>query len=143
MITGRVEVDMSPTEGLMKSLVNKIMRRAMTQASVPVRQAVKSGAPVRTGTLAKSIGQKIKTYPSGVVSIIGPRTDFTRTLQNVSRRRRTPAIYRPSKIAHILERGSRHSKAHPFLRPALQASAFQARLCELLAQGIAAELAKS
>lgn len=89
-------------------------------------------APKDTGSLKKSIGQKLKVYrrDQTVVSIVGARSKRYDTPKG----RRNPAIY-----AHLIERGvrphrlGRRGATHPgvprrpFMRPAWDAAAPRAR----------------
>jgi len=89
-------------------------------------------APKETGSLKKSIGQKVKQYRRNqtVTSIIGARSKPYKTAKG----KRNPAYY-----AHLVEmgvaphrtgrQGGRHPgfKARPFMRPAWDAAAPRAR----------------
>lgn len=149
MITGKVEVDMSAATSLKQSLVNRILRKAVSQAGAPVRAAVKANAQsiAKTGGLAKSMGFKLKTYPDGVCLIIGPKSDYVKSKGTISRgpKKGQPIRYVPSRIAKLVESGTRRSKPRPFLGPAYQSqhTAFMERLAGLIAQGIAEQLSKS
>ena len=94
--------------------LRKLARPAVARAIVPVNKAAKRMAPVETGTLKKSLGIKIKTYawPGVVWAGVGPRQGFTGV--GPDGRRRDPVNY-----AHLVELGTTHSPAQPFLRPAL------------------------
>lgn len=87
-----------------------IVRRSMQFASTPVNKSAKRNVSVDTGALKRSIGKKVKTYrQSGTTAvIIGPRTGFN-----------TEEGRNPTKYAHLVELGTDHSAAKPFLRPAL------------------------
>lgn len=118
--------------GLKKSMRNKILRKAIRQASKATTKAAKANAPVDTGLLRKSIGSKIKTYKSGVVvAIIGPRTGYRRAVDRSGRRVKLIDVSRksapvdaeirnPVNYAHLIELGTVTSAPRPFLRPALQ-----------------------
>ncbi len=92
--------------------------RAVRNASTPemrrVRREAKQRAPRGTGTLARSLGIRAKTYGRRgfVFTTVGPRSDYSR---NVGRR-----TLRPVRYAHHLELGTRYQRAQPFLRPALE-----------------------
>jgi HK97 gp10 family phage protein len=109
----------------------KGVRRAVTKTSRSISKIAKSNAPRETGLLKKSIGQKVKTYPSGnVVGIIGPRYGFRRAVKvKISKRgKRSLRLgkkgeegkrYRnPVNYAHLVELGTKRSRAKPFLKPA-------------------------
>lgn len=106
-------------------LRKKILRRAFTKAARIVAKRAKSKLPSKStrtytvnrtqrtyqryGLLKKSIGSKVRTNrkTGDVYVVIGPRRGFKEQGRN------------PEKYAHLVEYGTRHSKAHPFLRPAL------------------------
>lgn len=87
------------------------MREAARKAATPMLQAARAKAPVRTGTLKKSLAVKVKTFKRGkdstVMAIIGPDRNVV-----------SEAGDKPVKYAHLVELGTQHSAAKPFLRPA-------------------------
>lgn len=109
-------------------LRKRILRRAFTKAARIVAKKAKSKLPnkstatyttnqtqriyQRYGLLKKSIGSKVRTNrkTGDVYVVIGPRKGFKENGRN------------PEKYAHLVEYGTRHSKARPFLRPALKES---------------------
>lgn len=149
MITGKFTLDLQPMEGLKQSLINRIVRKAVTEASKPIRGAVKTGAQsiAKTGFMAKSISYKTKTYNNNVTLIIGPRTQYRVTLGTITRgpHKGSSKIYAPSKIAGLVEKGTRRSKAQPFIGPAYdsQRQSFADQVSDLIKQGIEAQLAKA
>lgn len=126
MIDGKVIVDLKPLEGLKQSLVNKIMRKATTKAAKPVKVAVKSGAQKakRYGYLNKSIGVKVKTYKDNVIAVVGPRSKYsvTKGVYKKGKKKGADKVFRPSYYAHLVEKDTKHSKAKPFLKPALDST---------------------
>lgn len=149
MISGKVEVDMSPAEGLKKSLVNRILRQAILKAGTPVKGAVKSTAQsiAKTGGLGKSIGHKVKTYADGVVMVIGPKSDYASTKGTITRgpKKGQPKRYVPARVAKIIEKGSKRSSPRPFLAPALarMQATYRDRLAQLIKEGIEQALNQS
>lgn len=141
MITGHVTIDLRPLEGLRKTLVSKILKKAVTESVKVVKQTVSSNAMSikRFGFLAKSIGVKIKTYSEQktAVAIIGPRSKWSKTVGDKT--------YRPSYYAHLLEGGTKHSAAKPFLKPALDTTRDQylSVLSDAIARNITTELNKA
>lgn len=123
MIKGKMVLDLSPLDGMKKSVVSKLLRQSQTEASKIVRTAVKNNAAglARYGFLAKSIGSKIKTYQSVAVAIVGPRSKWTKERGHYTRGKKkgNPRIFRPSAYAHLLEGGAKHTKAKHFLSDAL------------------------
>lgn len=144
----KVELDLTPAENLKKSLVNKIMRKAITTASKPTYDAVKSNAKrhKRYGYLAKSFGRKAKTYKDAVVSIIGPKSKYIVTAGTYAKGKSKgqPKRYRPSFYEHFLEKGGSRYPAKPILKPALASTkdVFKQRLTDLIRKGIEAETSK-
>lgn len=74
------------------------------------------------GLLRKSLGYKVKYYTrtGSAVAICGPRSRFRVQIGVVSRgpRKGQPVFANPQKYAHLVELGTRHSGARPFLKPA-------------------------
>lgn len=121
----RIQAKVNGLDDVMKTLAKlkqstrtKILRKAVTQGAKPILKDARSKAPVESGLLKKSLGTKIKTYPSGVVvAVIGPRMEFktdpkTSKRKQVYKRtgkaklkrfeRRQPAYY-----AHLVEKGTK------------------------------------
>jgi len=114
---------------LSKGLKNKAIRIAMNKASAVVKNAVVQNAPIRYGYLKKSIRIKLRNYKNRAVwvSVIGPKSDFKKKKGKRKRgpRKGEPIQHRPSNYARLLEQGTKHAKARPFLKPALQATRSQ------------------
>lgn len=130
MISGRVELDMSPAEGLRKGGIRKATRIGLSRAASPVKAAVVSHAErvKKYGFLAKAIRIRLRTYPADrFVAVIGPSTKYVRTK---GKYRRGPKagekkVHRPSKYAHLVESGTKRSRPKPWLKPAHDATARQ------------------
>lgn len=102
---------------------NKASRAAVREASTPMLRDVRRRAKtaIRSRSLGKSIGRRIKTYRrNGVtVAVIGPRLDFV-----------SPSGTKIARLAHLIEFGTARRfqrktkrttgfmRASPFLRPA-------------------------
>lgn len=140
MIKSQLTIDLRPLDGLRKTLVSKILRKAVTEASKIVKQTVKSNAQAirRFGFLAKSIGVKVKTYSErkSAVAVVGPRSKWQKVVAG--------RLYRPSYYAHLVENATTHSKAKPFLKPAFDSTKDQylSTLADAIKRGISTELAK-
>ncbi len=107
-------------------------RRGITKATRVVAKAAKAKARKVSGLLKKSIGRKTRTYKGTgkAVGIVGPRVGFgTEVTRNGQTRYSDPARY-----GHLVEHGTTHSAAVPFLGPALAESTN--RVKELIAQSI-------
>jgi hypothetical protein len=130
VIAARAEIDLSPAEGLRQGGIRKAMRIGLNRAASPVKAAVVSHADAvkRYGYLGKSIRIKLKGYPADrFVAVIGPSTKYTRTKGKYTRGKRKgeKRVFRPSKYAHLVEKGTGRSKPRPWLKPAYDESAGQ------------------
>ena len=92
---------------------------AIRFAANPIVKEAKAKAPRESGTLAESMGQKVKKYEAGyiAVSIIGPKTNSESVYKG---KKRIPAFY-----AHLVEHGyikpdGTKVAANPFLRPSFE-----------------------
>lgn len=110
-------------EALFKALPQAMQKNVLTSAvrkgSRIIQKAAKRNLQVsgtiRTGLLHHSINFKIKVYKSGIVyAAIGARRDVVGTTPEGKR-------IRPANYIHLVEGefGTRHIRARPFLRPAL------------------------
>lgn len=125
-------------------------KRAITQKAVKagaklVQQGAKSRAPKRSGALKTSIGIKAGKGTKGktiAFAVIGARAKVERTYKG--------RIAKPSKYAHLVEKGTkahfvrkrRHpgAKAKPFLAPALEGQ--RAAVGRAILDALAAEIQK-
>jgi hypothetical protein len=109
-----------------------------------VRTAVKANAQKvrRFGLLAKSIGQKVKTYPEAVAAIVGPRSKkiWEKGVRVRGKHKGEAVKIRPSYYAHLVERGGARIKAKPFEQPALDDTAQQ--FFDVLSNAIERRLAR-
>lgn len=98
---------------LKAGLRNKVIRIAINKAASTVKSQVISNAPQRTGSLKKSIRIKVKNYRAKNVwvAIVGASTSYKRT--------RKKKIIRPVAYAKLVETGTKHTSAKPYLKPAL------------------------
>lgn len=112
---------------LPKRLQRKALRRGVTKGARLVARTAKQKTPRETGTLKKSIG--IRTYTSrgkeSVGAVAGPRRGFKSPIRKKhgwASKKNGKAQYRdPTRYAHLVEFGTKHSAARPFLRPAFDA----------------------
>ena len=128
-----------PIEGLprmrkqFKELSDKMQRRvlrgALRAAARPVLKDAKARVPVRTGALKKAIGVAVTVKTVESTATIGVR-------------RKRPG--QPARRAHLVEFGTKHTSARPFLRPALDSKkeAVVRTLAEALKKQIDTETAK-
>jgi HK97 gp10 family phage protein len=125
-----------------KKQATQVLRRAMTTESKPFLVDAKAGVPKRFGLLARSLKRKtaVNKKTGNVTVIIGPakgaakdvtlkaneifRSDTSgRTLRILKPTDEQRKLYRnPLRYAHLIEYGTSHRKAIPFLRPAFDAN---------------------
>jgi len=143
-ISGAIELSAMLNE-FKPAVQRRILRGAVMKAGRPMARTAKSNlAGVRrSGLLAKSIGIKNATLKSGaVIAILGPRRKMggVYTPKGSTKSRKVlPTLY-----AHLVEYGTKRSRAHPFMRPAYNAHRASARstLETAIAEGIQREAAK-
>jgi HK97 gp10 family phage protein len=99
-------------EGLPKSIVNKVVRRAVYAGATVVRNAAREKVPVDTGALKASIVARANKNKKGEISAsVGiVRRVYKRGNKKGQQSRR---------YAHLVEFGTAHSAAQPFMRPAM------------------------
>ncbi len=107
-------------------------RKAVNAGSKIVLKAMKAEVRVVSGLLRKSLGRKVKAYrDAGVaVGIVGPRTKQFKTLLGTRKKGKNagkPYYANPTQYAHLVDQGSRRSRAFPFREPVRQATAGQVR----------------
>jgi len=109
----------------------KILRKACNKAGGVLLKRAKQLVPTKSKLLKKSLGRKVKVYPSGVaVAVVGPRKGFRQEVVRDGRE----VLSDPIRYAHLVEggtrphgyktRGGRHpgAKARPFLKPSLDST---------------------
>lgn len=126
----------------------KIMRKAISKGAGVVKAVVVAKAPVRYGFMQRSIRIRVRGYQENLiwVAVIGPKKDFVRTKGKYTRGKHKGEARRnrPANIAHIIERGSKHARAFPFLGPALEATraSYEATVAESVKAQIEQVLAR-
>lgn len=108
-------------------LAKKHLRKAMNAVGSKVAKAAKAraGAFARTGQLKRSIGKKVKVYPSGtVVAVVGARLGFKVVggVRTRGKRKGETHYVNPVKYLHLVELGTVRSRARHFLRESLDAN---------------------
>lgn len=120
-------------DGLKRTAQGELLGAALRTALRPVRDLARQRCPVSSkeidpylepGLLKKSIAVKIApqrgAYPSGkVIGYVGPQRGMRR--QAGTRRTGKSWYQNPAKYAHLIEKGTRRSKAQSFLRAAWDA----------------------
>jgi len=102
-------------KSLQKSSQNRVMRAAMKAGAAVVAREARQRAPRRSKLLSRSIASKsgVNRYGAfGVVYIKSKKANVPGKRTEVN----------PAKYAHLVEMGTRHHAARPFLRPALVAA---------------------
>lgn len=125
-IQGLRELDAALAE-LPRAVERRVMGNAVRAGARVIASAAKQGVPVDTGALKKSIVVRAgkRKRPGLVTALVG--------------------FLRPrSRIAHLVEYGTSHSAAKPFMRPALDGHGQEAaeKMKEALRAGIEREAAK-
>ena len=87
----------------------------------PITQAAKAKAPIgkgkHKGLLKKSIGSNVKKVRGQTSARVGARTGWKVDEDGVKKD--------PSKYSHLVEFGTSHSAAQPFIRPAVESTQSQ------------------
>lgn len=126
-------------EALPEQLRRKAYRSALSSgARVIAKAAKRKVGKGESGMLKKSIGIKYlpATTRSQALGLVGPKRG-NGGIYNGQRRN-------PTRYAHLVEKGTRHSPAKPFLRPAMietQSEVFM-KMSAMIDRAIARELAK-
>lgn len=96
-----------------ESRARTVLAKSLRPAASPINKAAKANARgfAQSGLLWKSIGIVVRRYKATgqVLAVIGPRRGFKQTVE---------VVRNPTKYAHLVEFGTKHSRAKPFLRPA-------------------------
>ena len=109
-------------QDLGKRKAAEVGRKAVRAGGAEIKKLEKVLVPKVSRTTERSIAVKLKSYRGVFVAIVGPRTKYGKPVQ-VGRK----TIFRqPSRIAHLLEKGTRRSRARPFAGPAAEAGATRA-----------------
>lgn len=121
----------------------KVVRQAVNRSLTPCLKAARANAPEESGLLKEALDKKVKTYPEQmtVVGLVGPDTETKGEFNGETRW--------PAKYAHLVEGGhigpdGEQVPAHPFLRPAFDATekTMIDTMIDRLGKGIEREAAK-
>lgn len=150
----RAGVDLTEALKALKDLPRKLKKKAIRQVAnagaKKLKWAARKLVPIRHGLLKKSLGQKVKVYPSGVaVGMVGAREGFkqqvgvrkqdSRPGARYPKKAGDPVYANPTKYLHLVELGTRRgAKARHFLRRALDQSvgAVRAEAVEILDRAV-------
>lgn len=137
------------------SLPEKLRKSAeiavLRAGAVPIRKYAKVHARKSkdTGLLEKSIGLSVKKFKGIASARIGPRKGMRKKVTRTDERtgKTYEEIADPNNYSHLVEFGTSHSAAKPFIRPAIDAA--QSEVIDAMAAGldkhltrVAARLAK-
>jgi hypothetical protein len=149
------DLNLTEVERLKNYGLRKAMRIAINRAAAGIKTVVESNAAkvsTRTGTLAKAQRIKVKVYRQFThVAIIGPARNFKRAGKKITRGRKTRVPFRrglrhtirPGRYAHLVERGTKRSKASPFIKPSESAiPRFRDEAARAIAREIEKELSR-
>lgn len=132
-------------ERLRTAMQRKILRKAIAKGLKPIADQAKRNAPEKIGLLKRSIKSKVTRMVSGKIyvdpKVIGVKSTSTggrwakvsikaekgadkgyRAVRKAIVSQNPDAnIKKPANYAHLVEFGTRHAQAHPFMRPAMEA----------------------
>jgi len=105
----------------------------------PIAKKAKSNAPTGSGShagmLKKSIAMNVKGKPGFRTARIGPKASFGKVVGQYTRGKRKGKDKRknPQYYSHLIELGTAHSPAQPFLKPAVDQASSE--VFEAMAKG--------
>lgn len=125
---------------LMKSAETAVLRAGAT----PIRKAAKTNAAKSkdSGLLAKSISLSVKTVNGHKSARVGPRKGLRQKVTRTDKRtgRKYEEIADPNNYSHLVEYGTSHSAAKPFIRPAIDSA--QGEVLDAMAAGLDTHLTR-
>lgn len=130
--------------GILKALPEEVRLGVLgdvcNEGTKPLESVIKNFAPVREGSLKKSISRVVRKYPQNykAVGVVGPDRNFYRKGKRVKRGDDVRGADRPAKIAHLVEFGFTTKEgtrvpAQPFMRPGTIAA--ESGIVEAMAKG--------
>ncbi len=122
------ELILAAFQDLDKKVKKKYLKKAQGEVARLVLWAARARTPKRSGssiygsgTLYRSLGQKVKVWSNGnVTAIVGARLGYDRQVgTRVRGKKKGEAIYvRPTKYLHLVELGTSHSRGVHMLQEA-------------------------
>jgi HK97 gp10 family phage protein len=113
-------------EALPQALQKAAEKAVLRAGAVPIRKAAKVHAKSSkdSGLLGKSIGLEVKKAKGITVARIGPRKGMRQKITRTDKRtgRKYEEMADPNNYSHLVEYGTSHSAAKPFIRPAIDSS---------------------
>ena len=113
-------------EDLPKELMKSALSSVLRSGGKIIENAAKSKVPVRDGLLKRSIGTNVKTHKGQTTARVGPRTGFKGKSLGMKTNKngvRSERFSDPNRYSHLVEFGTSHSAAKPFIRPAIDSTA--------------------
>lgn len=114
MIIAKFKLEINKLIKLQQRLEKNLYKRAVRAGAKLAVADIRGLVPVVSGTLKKSISVKVDS-PKGqtqAYAVIGPRSDYTKTVNGV--------LKKPSRYAHFVDHGKFHTT--PFIAPAMAMS---------------------
>jgi HK97 gp10 family phage protein len=109
--------------GLPKDLQRAAESSVLRAGAAPVARIAKAKAPKESGLLKKSIGYRVRKVKGVINARIGPRRGFRQEVPRVGTDGKSRLVMSdPNNYAHLVELGTSHSPAQPFIRPALESA---------------------
>lgn len=102
--------------GLSRAMQNKITKASIERVIPQIETNMRFAAPKDLGTMKASIGSRVKKTRKGKkvwVGVVGPRSKYSVPQMRHGRqltRNGKPLVHKPSKYAHLVERGHRFPK---------------------------------
>ena len=120
MIRGHLQWIINPipeAKKLRYGLANRAMRIGTSKGGGVVKNTVIGQAPSRTGALKKAQRVRVKHYKDKSIwaAIVGPSSKYTKILRKGGVRK----VIRPSRYAHLVQRGTKYIRANPYLTRSL------------------------
>jgi len=124
-------LDRLPDE-LKRSAENAVLRAG----AKPILGAARSKVAKASGLLKKSLGVNVKKMKGDTTARVGPRKGRGGKVKRGNRE----VFQNPTKYSHLVEYGTSHSAAKPFIRPAVEST--QGAVVGAMAAGLDKHLTK-
>jgi len=132
----RSTIELKGTRELLNS-INKLPFQLQKSAEVavlragakPINKAAKGKVPSDSGLLKKSLGINVAKVKGITSARVGARKGWRSEVVRNGKK----VIADPSKYSHLVEYGTSHSSAKPFIRPAVESS--QSQVLAAMAEG--------
>lgn len=115
----------SALASLPREMRDKAERTCLKAGGEIILAKAKANVPVRHGMLKISLANNVKKNKEGELSSrIGPRSEdkIAIGVHEKGKNKGKPKYIRPQKYSHLVEYGTSHSAANPFMRPAAESS---------------------